>query len=206
MVRWALKSGTAPAGRLRSSRSTRRGRTRCSAPPSWRSRPDHPLAKAAAENESGTRRTSSRNAARIGTAAAALETAEKLGFDTGIKAVHPLRFVVGGAGLRRQLHPDGLRHRRHLRLPGRTTSATSSSPTSTASPSRPVVKPADAGDDFAVTDTAYDGDGVMINSRFLDGLGHRGRLRRGRRAAGESRTRRQGRSPRARSTSACATG
>lgn len=33
-----------------------------------------------------------------------------------------------------------------------------------------VVRPADAGDDFTVTDTPHDGDGVMINSRFLNGM------------------------------------
>jgi len=36
---------------------------------------------------------------------------------------------------------------------------------------------------FVITDTAYDGDGTMINSRFLDGMDHRGRERGGGAAA-----------------------
>ena len=47
-----------------------------------------------------------------------IEKAEKLGFDTGLRVRHPLRHRLGTAGLHRQLHPDGLRHRRDLRLPG----------------------------------------------------------------------------------------
>jgi leucyl-tRNA synthetase len=46
-----------------------------------------------------------------------LEKAEKLGFDTGL-TVAPVRHELGTAGLHRQLHPDGLRHRRDLRLSG----------------------------------------------------------------------------------------
>ncbi len=40
------------------------------------------------------------------------------GFDTGLTVAPPLRSRLEAAGLDRQLHPDGLRHRRHLRLPG----------------------------------------------------------------------------------------
>ena len=51
------------------------------------------------------------------------------------------------------------------------TSATSISPTNTASAIIPVVCPPDADPaTFVITDTAYDGDGRMINSRFLDGM------------------------------------
>ena len=100
----------------RRSRSSRRGPTRCSAPPSWRSSPDHPLAKAAAENNPALA-AFIEECRHMGTSVAALETAEKKGFDTGIRAVHPVREGLEAAGLRRQLHAHGLRHRRHLRLP-----------------------------------------------------------------------------------------
>ncbi|GAB5374073.1 MAG: leucine--tRNA ligase [Acuticoccus sp.] len=37
-------------------------------------------------------------------------------------------------------------------------------------PVRPVVRPPDAGDDFTVGDEAYNGDGLLFNSAFLDGM------------------------------------
>src|SRR5262249_29669693 len=49
---------------------------------------DHPLAKAAAANNP-ERAALTEEISRTGTAAAAIETAEKKGFDTGIRAVHP---------------------------------------------------------------------------------------------------------------------
>ena len=82
----------------------------------------------------------------------------------------PVRPVVETAGLCRELHSDGLRHRRHFRLPG-------------ARPARPrlreQIRPRQCAggvparhdpNTFVITDTAYDGDGRMINSRFLDGM------------------------------------
>ena len=53
-----------------------------------------------------------------GTSAEEIETAEKIGFDTGIRVKHPLGPELGTAGLDRELHPDGLWHRGDLRLPG----------------------------------------------------------------------------------------
>ncbi len=48
----------------------------------------------------------------------------------------------------------------------------------------PVVCPPDVDPkSFVITDTAYDGEGRMINSRFLDGMTHRGGEGRGRQAA-----------------------
>ena len=55
---------------------------------------------------------------RMGTSEAELETAEKRGFDTGLKVAPSVRPGLGAAGLRRQFRADGLRHRRDLRLPG----------------------------------------------------------------------------------------
>ena len=132
--------------------------------------PDHPLARAAAARDPALA-AFIEECRRTGTAAEAIETAEKLGYDTGIRAVHPFDPDVDAAGLRRQLHPDGLRHRRDLRLPG-------------ARPARPRLRPQIRPRRHAgrlparrrsrrpspITDTAYDGDGRMINSRFLDGL------------------------------------
>ncbi len=79
--------------------------------------PDHPLAAAAAAKNAKLAAFIA-DCNHMGTSQAAIDTAEKLGFDTGIKAMHPFDAVVEAAGLRRQFHFDGLRHRRHLRLPG----------------------------------------------------------------------------------------
>jgi leucyl-tRNA synthetase len=53
-----------------------------------------------------------------GTAAADIETAEKMGFDTGLRVPHP--FVKGQniTCLGREFRIDGLRHGRDFRLPG----------------------------------------------------------------------------------------
>ncbi len=51
--------------------------------------PDHPLAKAASATNADLA-AFCEECRRMGTSVAALETAEKKGFDTGIKAVHPL--------------------------------------------------------------------------------------------------------------------
>ncbi len=59
---------------------------------------------------------------------AAIETAEKHGYDTGLRVGHP--FIDGATypGLDRQFRADGIRHRRDLRLPG-------------ARPARPGFRP-----------------------------------------------------------------
>ena len=78
----------AAAARTRS-RSTPRGPTRCSARNSWRSRPTirwpRPRPRTIRSSQ-----PSSRTCKRTGTAQEAIDKAEKLGFDTGIRAVHPL--------------------------------------------------------------------------------------------------------------------
>ena len=75
---------------------------------------------------------SSPSAARAAPSEAEIETAEKLGFDTGLRVDAPVRSRLGAAGLDRQLHADGLRHGRASSAARRTTSATSTSPASTA--------------------------------------------------------------------------
>ena len=94
--------------------------------------PDHPLAQAAAAKNPKLAAFID-ECHRMGTSQAAIDTAEKLGFDTGIKALHPFDAELEAAGLCRQFHSDGLRHRRASSAARRTTSATSNSPTNTAS-------------------------------------------------------------------------
>jgi leucyl-tRNA synthetase len=167
MVRWALKQSTAPAGETELEIYTTRPDTLFGA--SFMAiAPDHPLARAAAATNPALA-AFSEECRRMGTSVTALETAEKLGFDTGIKAIHPFdpswevpvyvaNFILMDYGTgaifgcpsgdQRDLdfvHKYGL-------------------------PFTTVVRPSDADKDFVVTDAAYDGDGVMINSRFLDGL------------------------------------
>ena len=79
--------------------------------------PDHPLATAAARRIRSSP-PSSTSAKRLGTSQEAIDTAEKMGFDTGIRAVHPFDPNLDAAGLCRQFHSDGLWHRRDFRLPG----------------------------------------------------------------------------------------
>jgi leucyl-tRNA synthetase len=101
--------------------------------------------------------------------AAAIETAEKKGFDTGI-ARASVRSRLEAAGLCRQLRADGLRHRRDLRLPAHDQRDLDFA-ANTACRCSPVVMPEGRRPaTFTVTDEAYVGDGVMINSRFLDGM------------------------------------
>jgi leucyl-tRNA synthetase len=79
--------------------------------------PDHPLAK---ELEAHNPEVAAfcAECAEGGTTEEAIEKAEKLGFDTGLTCRNTRSTRLGAAGLDRQFHPDGLRHRRDLRLPG----------------------------------------------------------------------------------------
>jgi len=167
MIRWALKAGTAPAGHSELEIYTTRPDTLFGAA-FMAIAPDHPLARAAAETNPELA-AFSEECRRMGTSVATLETAEKLGFDTGIRAVHPFdpswevpvyvaNFILMDYGTGAIFGcPSG--DQRDIEFANKY-----------GLPFKTVVKPADAGDDFAVTDTAYDGDGAMINSRFLDGL------------------------------------
>lgn len=130
---------------------------------------DHPLAKAVAESN-GDIAAFCDECRRQGTSLAALETAEKRGMDTGIRVKHPFdpswelpvyiaNFVLMDYGTGAIFGcPSGdqrdLDFARKYQLPV-----------------IPVVMPIDAdASTFAIGDTAYDGDGVMINSRFLNGM------------------------------------
>jgi leucyl-tRNA synthetase len=130
---------------------------------------DHPLAKEAAAKDP-TIEAFCEECRRAGTSLAALETAEKKGMDTGIRVRHPFdpswelpvyiaNFVLMDYGTGAIFGcPSG--DQRDLDFARKY-----------GLPVVPVVMPAD-GDaaSFTVGDVAYDGDGVMINSRFLDGM------------------------------------
>ena len=79
--------------------------------------PDHPLAKRL-EADNADLKEFSDACRRMGTSEADLESAEKRGFDTGLKVNHPLDPTWELPVYVANFHPDGLRHRRDLRLPG----------------------------------------------------------------------------------------
>jgi leucyl-tRNA synthetase len=130
---------------------------------------DHPLAKEAAAKNAEIE-AFCEECRRAGTSLAALETAEKKGVDTGIRARHPLdeswelpvyvaNFVLMeyGTGAIFGCPSGDQRDLDFARKYGL--------------PVVPVVMPKDAdAATFTIGDEAYGGDGVMINSRFLDGL------------------------------------
>ncbi len=131
--------------------------------------PDHPLALAAAEKNPALRAFID-ECKRTGTAAEVIETAEKRGFDTGIKATHPFdpdwKLPVYVANFILMEYGTGAifgcpaHDQRDLDFVNKYGLGVT-----------PVVCP--EGQDpasFVITDTAYDGDGRLINSRFLDGM------------------------------------
>jgi leucyl-tRNA synthetase len=168
LVRWALDPKTAPEGHSELEIYTTRPDTLFGA--SFMAiAPDHPLARAAAEKNPELAAFSD-ECRRMGTSVADLETAEKRGFDTGIRAVHPFdkdwtipvyvaNFVLMDYGTGAIFGcPAGdqrdLDFARKYELPV-----------------IPVILPPGAtAEGFMIGDTAVDGDGTMINSRFLDGL------------------------------------
>ncbi|MFH1556204.1 MAG: leucine--tRNA ligase [Pseudomonadota bacterium] len=131
--------------------------------------PDHPLTAALAAQDTAL-------AAFVvackkgGTTAEAIETQEKMGYDTGLKVVHPLdasrtvpvyvaNFVLMdyGTGAIFGCPAHDQRDLDFARKYGLTVT--------------PVVLPPDADPaTFAVQDLAYDGEGTLFNSQFLDGM------------------------------------
>lgn len=166
-IRWEIVPKTAPVGQSEVTVYTTRPDTLFGA--SFLAiAADHPLAKEAAAKNTAVDAFCD-ECRRQGTSLAALETAEKKGMDTGIRVKHPLdpnwelpvyiaNFVLMDYGTGAIFGcPSGdqrdLDFARKYDLPV-----------------VPVVMPADAdAASFEIGDTAYDGDGVMINSRFLDG-------------------------------------
>jgi leucyl-tRNA synthetase len=168
LVRWALDKATAPDGESELEIYTTRPDTLFGASFMAIS-PDHPLAKKAAETNPELA-AFAEECRRMGTSVAALETAEKKGFDTGIRAIHPFdenwkvpvyvaNFVLMDYGTGAIFGcPSG--DQRDLDFANKY-----------GLPVVPVVMPegADAAT-FRVTEEAFTDDGVMINSRFLDGM------------------------------------
>src|SRR3977135_1293404 len=131
--------------------------------------PDHPLATAAAAKNPKIAEFTAETQ-RHGPAQEIVDTQEKQGFDTGIRAIHPFdpawrlpvyvaNFIVmeyGTGAIYGTPAPD----QRDLDFANRYGLG-----------NLPVVCP--QGQDpntFVIIDTAYDGDGAMMNSRFLDGM------------------------------------
>ncbi|HEX4860534.1 MAG TPA: leucine--tRNA ligase [Rhizomicrobium sp.] len=131
--------------------------------------PDHPLSEALAKTDPKAS-AFIEECRRIGTTEAAIETAEKMGFDTGLTVAHPFdpdwklpvliaNFVLMGYGTGAifgcPAHDQrDLDFARKYKLPV-----------------LPVVVPEGADPKtFAVGDEAYIGPGKLANSRFLDGM------------------------------------
>jgi leucyl-tRNA synthetase len=131
--------------------------------------PDHPLAAAAAKHDP-VLHAFIEETRRIGTSVAAIETAEKKGYDTGLKVLHPFdtdwrlpvyvaNFVLMeyGTGAIFGCPAHDQRDLDFVRAYGLGVT--------------PVVCPPELDPaNFIIDDVAYDGNGVMINSRFLDGM------------------------------------
>ena len=129
--------------------------------------PDHPIARAMAEADPAVAEFTAKCRAG-GTSQADIEQAEKIGWDTGLKVTHPFdgrevsvwiaNFILSeygtGAIFGCPAHDQrDLDFARKYDLPV-----------------IPVVKPADAADDFAVENEAYVGPGALFHSDFLDGM------------------------------------
>jgi leucyl-tRNA synthetase len=168
LVRFALDPASAPSGETELKVFTTRHDTLFGAK-FMAIAPDHPLAQAAAAKNPKLAEFIA-EAKRHGTAQEIIDTAEKLGFDTGIKAIHPFdaswKLPVYVANFVLMEYGTGAifgcpaHDQRDLDFVNKYGLGNT-----------PVVCPPDADPaTFVITDVAYDGDGRMINSRFLDGM------------------------------------
>nr|WP_303683155.1 leucine--tRNA ligase [Brevundimonas naejangsanensis] len=129
--------------------------------------PDHPISKQLAEADPKVAAFVA-ECRKGGASQADIEQAEKIGWDTGLKVIHPFtgaevsvwiaNFILSdygtGAIFACPAHDQrDLDFARKYDLPV-----------------IPVVRPEGAGDDFAVADEAYTGPGVIFHSDFLNGL------------------------------------
>ncbi|KQW86437.1 leucine--tRNA ligase [Brevundimonas sp. Root1279] len=128
---------------------------------------DHPVARALAE-------TNPEAAAFVaecrkgGSTQAEIEQAEKIGFDTGLKVIHPFdgrevsvwiaNFILSEYGTG-AIFGCPAHDQRDLDFARKY-----------CLPVIPVVRPEGAGDDFAVADEAYTGPGTLFHSDFMDGM------------------------------------
>ncbi|HEY8383909.1 MAG TPA: leucine--tRNA ligase [Microvirga sp.] len=168
MVRWALDPATVPNGETELEIYTTRPDTLFGAR-FMAVAPDHPLAKSAAAKNPELA-AFIEECRRTGTAQEAIDKAEKLGFDTGIRAAHPFdptwqvpvyvaNFILMEYGTG-AIFGCPAHDQRDLDFVNKYGLGNT-----------PVVCPPDQdAASFVVTDTAYDGEGRMINSRFLDGM------------------------------------
>ena len=168
LIRFALDPNTTPAGETELKIFTTRPDTLFGAKFMAISA-DHPLAIAAAAKDPRLVEFIA-EIKRIGTAQESIDTAEKQGFDTGIRAIHPFdpswtlpvyvaNFVLMEYGTG-AIFGCPAHDQRDLDFVNKYNLGNIA-----------VVCP--EGQDratFAITDVAYDGGGRMINSRFLDGL------------------------------------
>ena len=168
MIRFALDATTAPKGMNELEIYTTRPDTLFGAK-FMAVAPDHPLAAAAAANNPALQDFIA-ECRRTGTAQEAIDKAEKKGFDTGIRAIHPLdptwtlpvyvaNFILMdyGTGAIFGCPAHDQRDLDFVNAYGLGVT--------------PVVCPSDVEKlTFSITYEAYDGDGVLINSRFLDGM------------------------------------
>src|SRR5262252_2752664 len=168
LIRFALDPATTPAGESELKIFTTRHDTLFGAKFMAISA-DHPLAQSAAAKDAKLAEFIAETK-RIGTAQEIIDTAEKQGFDSGIRAIHPFdpnwklpvyvaNFVLMEYGTGAIFGCPGHDQRDLDFVNAYGLGVT------------PVVCP--PGQDpstFVITDTAFDGDGRMINSRFLDGM------------------------------------
>jgi leucyl-tRNA synthetase len=168
LVRFMLDAATTPSGETELEIFTTRPDTLFGAK-FMALAPDHPLAAAAAAKNPKLAAFIAQTR-HMGTSQEAIDTAEKLGFDTGIKATHPFdptwklpvyvaNFILMDYGTG-AIFGCPAHDQRDLDFVNKYGLGNT-----------PVVCP--EGQDpatFVITTTAYDGDGRMINSRFLDGL------------------------------------
>jgi len=168
LVRFALDDKTTPNGESELEIFTTRSDTLFGARFMALS-PDHPLAQAAAKKNPALAAFIA-ECKRHGTAQEIIDKAEKLGFDTGMKAIHPFdanwklpvyvaNFILMDYGTG-AIFGCPAHDQRDLDFVNKYGLGVT-----------PVVCP--PGQDpktFTITDTAYEGDGRMINSRFLDGM------------------------------------
>ncbi|MGH1378499.1 MAG: leucine--tRNA ligase [Alphaproteobacteria bacterium] len=128
--------------------------------------PDHPMAKSLAEGKGGFD-DFIQQCQSTGTSEAAIEKAEKIGFDTGYTATHPVlgrevpiyiaNFVLMDYGTGAVFGVPAHDQRDH------------DFASKYNLPILPVVIPEDT-TDFSVEDESYTGEGVLANSQFLDGM------------------------------------
>ena len=168
LVRFALDVKTTPGGETELEVFTTRPDTLFGAK-FMALAPDHPLATAAAKKNQALA-AFIEECKHHGTAQAEIDTAEKMGFDTGIRALHPFdktwklpvyvaNFILMDYGTG-AIFGCPAHDQRDLDFVNKYGLGNT-----------PVVCP--PGQDprsFVITDIAYDGDGRMINSRFLNGM------------------------------------